>query len=182
MRIFIGIKVEAPNELSLINKETIYEHSRWVKNSNFHLTLVFIGQADKLEIEKISNALSEIAKNHQKFIFKITGTGTFQKRRSSGVLWLGVENSIPLNELQYEVNETVYELMPNLKRQHHSYTPHITVARFKNKQELHKYKLILKNTPIYQEQHVSEIILYESISTPEGVEYKVLEKFTLESE
>ena len=179
MRIFIGIKVEAPQELSLIDKSSTEEHNRWVKESNFHLTLVFIGQATETELQEISYGLKKLVKNHSCFTLKITGLGTFQKKKSSGVLWLNVEQSKALLNLQNEINLLVYETMPNLKPQHLKYKPHITIARFKKPGELEKYKVKLGNIPIHKTQRVTEVILYESVSTHEGVEYKVLEKFAL---
>ncbi|MGQ1786241.1 MULTISPECIES: RNA 2',3'-cyclic phosphodiesterase [unclassified Saccharicrinis] len=179
MRIFIGIKVKAPTKLATIRQHISEEHNKWVKEHNFHLTLVFIGQAQQQDLKKISAALKNIVRSHAPFNFIIKGAGTFQKRRSSGVLWLGVENSETLNKLKDDINRTILQLMPSLKPQHMAYTPHITVARLKNKDLLTKYRQLLEQANISTTQSVSEVILYESVSAPNGVEYNVLEKFKL---
>ncbi|SMO43204.1 2'-5' RNA ligase [Saccharicrinis carchari] len=179
MRIFIGIKIDAPPEVSQIKCELGHAHSKWVKESNYHLTLVFIGQAKTADKVKISQALHKIVPQHAPFVISLKGAGSFQKRRSSGVLWLGVEDSTALKALHNEVNNAVLHIFPNLKNQYKDYTPHITVARIKDREELSAFKQRLNELNVSRRQRVDEVFLYESLSTPNGVEYKVLERFNL---
>lgn len=181
MRLFVGIKIDVPPELTRIKRELNHAHSKWVTDTNYHLTLVFIGQTEPEDIGKISKTLSKIVGHHAPFNLKINGAGKFQKRRSSGVLWLGVEDNIVLKKLHNEVSDALLDLLPDLKNQYKDYTPHITVARIKDKEELSKLELLLNKLKVHMQQNVSEILLYESVSTPDaqGIEYKVLERFVL---
>lgn len=179
MRIFVGIKIDAPREISQIKHELGHTHSKWVKESNYHLTLVFIGQAKRAELMDISQVLRKIVSQHVPFAIRLKGAGSFQKRRSSGVLWLGVEDNAVLKTLHNEVSDALLKLLPNLKNQYKDYTPHITVARIKDKEELSSFKLLLDKLNLDVLQRVNEILLYESVSTPKGVEYRALERFGL---
>lgn len=186
MRLFVGIKIDVPPELTRIKRELHHAHSKWVTDTNYHLTLVFIGQTEPEDIGKISKTLSKIVGHHPPFNLKIKGVGKFQNRRSSGVLWLGVEDNVVLKKLHNEVSDSLLKILPNLKNQYKDYTPHITVARIKGKEELDHFKLLFDKLNLKMQQRVNEILLYESVSAPlaclsgrQGVEYKVLERFGL---
>ena len=171
--------MDAPFELPLINLELGNVHSKWVNAENYHLTVIFIGETELEHIDKISMALHQIVAHIPSFSFKIKGIGKFQNRRSSGVLWLGVEDNAVLKTLHNEVSNALLKLLPNLKNLYKDYTPHITVARIKDREELSSFKLLLDKLNLNVLQKVNEILLYESVSNAHGVDYSVLERFAL---
>ena len=86
---------------------------------NLHLTLVFIGETDRLP--DIKNAFDET--EFSPFDIKIKGAGTFEK----GILWAGIEENEKLSSLYKTLFEKLEKLGFDLEER--DYVPHITLAR-----------------------------------------------------
>ncbi|TAK90173.1 MAG: RNA 2',3'-cyclic phosphodiesterase [Burkholderiaceae bacterium] len=128
---------------------------------NLHLTLAFLGQQPQTllpVLKKISAALPPLdAPLHIDYL------GFFKRRR---IVWAGLHN--PPAEL-FALQETLAQQL----RQHHitfddspAFKPHITLAR--DSALPHETAI----TPIHWV--AGRIVLVESISRPEGVQYRVL--------
>ena len=86
---------------------------------NLHLTLVFIGETER--ISDIEKALSEI--EFPAFDYKISGLGTFDK----GIFWAGIEENESLCKLQKIIFEKLSSI--GIETEKRKYIPHITIAR-----------------------------------------------------
>ena len=141
-----------------------YSSVSWVKKENLHLTLCFIGQADKSTISCLIKEAEKI--NILPFEFNLESTGQFEKARA---LWLGLNN--PNNDLQTLHNKiSAIATICKVSTEANPFVPHITIARkFKEKHKPVFFKSIVWN--------VNKFYLMESISSPAGVQYKVLHSF-----
>ncbi len=143
--------------------------ARRVPVDQIHLTLRFIGEADENQFAAIKGALAGISA--VPFPLALLGVGHFPPGRHPRVLWVGIETSEPLLQLQQEVELALANvgIAPDERR----FSPHITIAR-------------LKDTPpgavlALEERHqgfacapfqVTEFYLYSSILTRDGAIHK----------
>ncbi len=86
---------------------------------NLHLTLVYIGETERLD--EIKSALDEI--EFPDFDYEIEGTGTFEK----GIFWAGAKENEKLRSLR----EIIFEKLANLgfELDGREFVPHITLAK-----------------------------------------------------
>src|SRR6185369_7067594 len=74
----------------------------WVKPSNIHLTIKFLGDVPASSIETVRFAVERAARSVAEFEIEIGGAGCFPSPRSPRVLWVGLSH------------------LPNLLKQLHS--------------------------------------------------------------
>lgn len=178
MRVFIGIKVLEPSLLKKIKHSINSKYCpriKWVKKENLHLTLVYIGTIQPTEIEKIKPILSRIAQKNQPFNMTIKGIGLFKKKRKNTILWLKVSPIKEFKALQKGLLDMVKSELQILQDEHETFTPHITIGRCS------KYISLPEQLPylINETQIIRGIQLFESRSTTNGIEYKIVDQFKL---
>jgi 2'-5' RNA ligase len=93
-----------------------------------HLTLRFIGEVDSSSCGRITDALSEVRADP--FELQVKGIGHFPPRRTPKVLWLGLDQSEPLLQLQRRVEAKLQQ--SGLTPEGRKFSAHITIARFNN--------------------------------------------------
>lgn len=125
MRLFVALDLpwEVKEELSDLSCNL--PGARWVPTDNFHLTLRFIGEANRLQAEEIDLALASL--RGRSFQFSLSGLGWFEKNGRVNTLYVGVERNEDLARLQTKVETALNRcgLAPDKRR----FTPHVTLAR-----------------------------------------------------
>jgi 2'-5' RNA ligase len=183
-RVFLAIPcdggtlvTEAINQL----KSSLSDYRiRWISTGDLHLTLFFFGQISVQQVSVIQDTLFATKDNLQSFSFAINATGIFYSERNPRVLWLGVEKSDNLIALKNEIDQALASIGFFADKQ--PFAPHITIGRFASRQivtpQLVNTINRMKNMkPIVCE--VQSVILYESILSPDGSQYKPIEIFRL---
>jgi 2'-5' RNA ligase len=167
-RLFLALEVPDFEKcaITLWREQALPELSAPVITDNLHLTLCFLGNTE-LEIEQ-----ELIAKlNHikgQKIHLSFTEIGYFKKPK---VLYLKPQKTPhTLLNLVQNLNQMVSSTETNLN--HLEYTPHITVAR-----KVSQYPNIVDSPSIRIQ--FTDIVLYHSQSTNNGVRYKKLRSWQL---
>jgi 2'-5' RNA ligase len=125
MRLFVALDLPWEVKEELSDLSCSIPGARWVPTDNFHLTLRFIGEADRLQAEEIDLALATL--RGRSFAFSLSGLGWFEKAGRVSSLWVGVERNADLGRLQSKVETALGRvgLAPDRRR----YTPHVTLAR-----------------------------------------------------
>lgn len=182
-RIFIAVKTEPGPELhkTLATFRSVLggERIKWADPVNIHLTLAFLGDTEEGKIKSLSVMLKEKCRDFGDFSFQLKGTGVFKSLRDPRVIWIGIEPSDKLNNLNEQIvaglKETGFQLEERLFR------PHITIGRIKSLKDADNLKTLISRyaDKMIQKVDVNEVILYESILMPAGPLYKPLEKFKL---
>ena len=103
--------------------------AKWTPPEQLHCTVRFLGNVADDRAVEIEAALHEV--RMQPLVVRISGVGTFPAadRRAQNVLWVGVETTPELHELQQRVDDSLE--MIGMRRESRPYHAHITVARIR---------------------------------------------------
>lgn len=125
MRLFVALDLPWEVKEELADLSCNIPGARWVPTENFHLTLRFIGEANRLQAEEIDLALATL--RGRSFSFSLSGLGWFEKNGRASMLWAGVERNAELARLQSKVETALHRIgtPPDRRR----FTPHVTLAR-----------------------------------------------------
>ncbi|PQA86509.1 RNA 2',3'-cyclic phosphodiesterase [Hyphococcus luteus] len=126
-RLFVALEIPEIVADALTLLQSGVDGARWVKAENFHLTLAFIGEADRHGFSAALDALEKV--EAPAFDMRLSGVGVFGDRKPHA-LWAGVAASPELNHLQAKVETALRRAGFNLDKR--KFTPHVTLAYLKN--------------------------------------------------
>ncbi len=148
---------------------TLYPSLKWVQTESMHLTLRFFGDIPESEVEKICSLLSSW--HPGPLAFSLDSIGSFGKRTSPSVFWLG--GSFP-----EEVSRVAGELgrLPDEKgiKGVHRFHPHLTFARRRDLTTLPKFDPPCEIRGVFE-----EAVVINSRLTSGGPEYTFIERYDL---
>lgn len=146
----------------------------WVKASNLHLTLRFLGDITKDQVSTIKSCVEQASQNINNFAITASGLGTFPNSGRPRVFWVGInDTSKNLLSLQKRVEQELVKA--GFGASDHPFSPHLTLGRVKegNAQELAEKLSIIKFEPLNFD--VSELIVMRSDLRAGGSIYTKLE-------
>lgn len=122
-RLFVALTLPEVVADALSQLQSGLNGARWTSEENFHLTLHFIGEADRHGLQEIHMALSAVSP--PAFAIRLSGCGFFGDRKPRA-LWAGVEAAPALSFLQAKVATALARAgFPGDKRK---FAPHVTIA------------------------------------------------------
>ena len=143
----------------------------WVKSSNIHLTIKFLGDVPASRIETVRAGVERATHSARKFEIEIGGAGCFPSPRNPRVLWVGLSHlSDALKQLQSNIeNELAREGFP---REQKRFSPHLTIGRVRNPHNAARTTEDLIAQGFEPESFpVTEIIVMRSDLNPQGSIY-----------
>ena len=183
MRLFLGTYAEPQIIYSNIDPAKLQEYwncsMKFVEPENIHLTWKFIGNIEEDKVDNLINAVKEcmdtsldIKIKFQEFV--IWPNGKFPRQ----LVLIGKDLNGDGAQLYKSLNNNLVEV--GLQKEKYSFKPHITVARFRIK-EKPKEAFILPEWMKFQETTMdfSGLSLIQSILSPKGSTYKVIESFNI---
>lgn len=182
-RIFIGVKIDAGDNLrkliSGLKTSLKDEKIKWTVIENFHITLAFLGDTDEDKIVAISKMLMSACEDFGEFKLSVKGAGIFKNFKEPRIIWTGIEASERMNELYVSVMKGLKDTGISLEDR--PFNPHLTIGRIKSIGDTTMLKDVITDVSNLelQEQQINDVILYESILSPDGPFYRPLGKFPL---
>lgn len=195
MRTFIAVEIpeEVRDRLSAVAGELAAGLAdrnaasvlRWTAQSNYHLTLRFLGDTTPVQRDAIGVLLERTTADRPRFSLTLDGLGAFPNWRKMRVLWAGIRGDVQrLSDLQREVEAGVQACGFAVERQ--GFHPHLTLARANRDA---RGELIAQAGSFLAAQkklaqgvgqwEVSEVVLMASELRPTGSVYTALERFGL---
>ena len=183
LRTFVGIT--APSEVGNIKQMLISTMEndkadiRWVKHSNLHLTVKFLGYTPEDDITSLCSDIDNLVKKHNPFNLSVSGTGCFPNTMKPSVLYLDVSGdhkplSLIVNEAEELFSNRGYPKMKD------PFIPHITIARIKYPQKFTPdITSFLNSSYDGIDFPVNHLQFFSSEILPEGVFYNLLGTFPL---
>lgn len=123
VRLFVALAIPDSVADALTGLQNGLEGARWRPAENFHLTLAFIGEADRHRANDAIDALSSV--EAPGFDLRLSGLGAFGERKPRAV-WAGAAPSSGLTHLQGKVETALRRRGFDLERR--KFTPHVTLA------------------------------------------------------
>lgn len=145
---------------------------KWIKPSNLHLTLKFLGEVPDQRLPQIQDGMQRAAAGKTAFAFHIQGTGTFPpKSRKPKVLWVGVETHPLLHLLQQSLEDELSKL--GFPHENRPFSPHLTIGRVKSHADIGPVlsELELHATDDFGIVQADRLVLFKSTLKPTGAEY-----------
>jgi 2'-5' RNA ligase len=105
----------------------------WVKSSNIHLTIKFLGDVPSSKIGSVCEAVERAATGLSEFDIEVSGSGCFPSARSPRVLWVGLGN-MPDNLKRLHSNIEGELERAGFPREQKRFSPHLTIGRVRNQQ------------------------------------------------
>lgn len=184
LRCFIAVTLPAPLKQSVGKimrglSETGAD-VKWVPEQNLHLTLKFLGATGEEKIEEMTGALRKKLSPYPPFYITIGGVGSFPGGRHPRVIWVGIQEHWPLEDIYRAVEGVTTRL--GYPPEDRPFSPHLTIGRVRSGKRLAE---VLKRLDELQAADIGEfevkgVTLMKSELKPGGAEHSSLAEILLE--
>lgn len=182
VRAFIALRLSAaPVEegiAALIERlRTPDDGIRWVRRSNFHLTLFFLGPSVPRErLAPIAEALGMIAATSAPFEIAARGVGAFPNLARPRAVWVGL-HSAELIRLAAQVTDAAVRC--GFAAERRGYSPHLTIGRVRTLRSPGRLRGALNEEAdsSFGLSRIERVVLYRSELGPESSTYHELAAF-----
>lgn len=184
MRLFVAL--DLPDELAQEVERHATEarrelpRARWVRPENLHLTLAFLGEVDAGDLPVLHEHLTPAFAGVAPFEMQLHQGGTFPPRRPARVAWIGIEADDELPQLALRVR-TALQRAVGFEPDRRGFSAHLTVVRCKQpwrRREIERFERHFRGA-VGRPFEVTEGVLYESVLSPGGARYRVLQRYPL---
>lgn len=127
MRLFIAVNFNEQTKDKIVSVQNrLREHGRgnFSFRENLHLTLVFIGEVQRQQVESVKKAMEQVQIPKMKLTFDRTGCF---RRNGSDTWWIGLRKNDALYKMQRELTAALREAGFDIENR--PYKPHLTIAR-----------------------------------------------------
>lgn len=170
-RVFIAINLpdDIKEKLAEFRDEWPELPARWTKKENLHITLSFLGYLTDEELLEVVDSVKKIAQKHQPFEILLNRICLGPPHRPARMIWLEGETNQELIRLRNDLEKT----------EQREFRTHITLARLKQSEwrNLREKPEIEKDISL--SFPVESIEIMESVLSPKGPTYFILEKIQL---
>jgi 2'-5' RNA ligase len=148
---------------------------RWVRPKGIHLTLKFLGDIEKGQVEKICAAIEQATETSSPFTLHGEGIGVFPDFKRPRVVWVGISGHLEvLYALQKDLDVQLHSLgFPKEKRR---FKGHLTLGRAKGRMDGAKLRRALQPWDDFGTEAftVEALTLFQSDLRPDGAVYSKL--------
>lgn len=180
---FVAIKL--PNQQkrkirNVLNRFSHVPNLNLIETEGLHITLNFVGNVDDVEVPTLCKRIANASEEFLDFPVQLSGFGGFPSLEKPRVFWIGVDKG---SDTLIELNASFRSEIEDLGfLQEQRYTPHLTIARTKQKPISQNEKEDLK-TAIerleFDEFNVEEIVVFSSVAEKNGPVYVPLSTIRL---
>jgi len=184
IRSFIAIEIDQSNRHKVSSLVSSLKKSnadvKWLKDDQMHLTLKFLGNIQRPDIQKISWELKEMLKAFKTFNIRFSKIGGFPSMDHPRVIWLGIDKgSDVLKDLNNKVEKGLGKI--GIKKEGREYRAHLTLGRVRSLKNIPELVRLIKETDIcFQDEiKIERIVLFQSTLTKKGAIYTSLGTYDL---
>jgi 2'-5' RNA ligase len=149
--------------------------ARWIAPENWHLTLKFLGSVYPRLRDWVGGQVAEASRLGEPFETRLTELGAFPSARRARVLWVGLED--PGGRLGRLAGDLDRMLEREFQPEKRAFTPHLTVARFREQASLNED--LLSVDVASEPFRVEALTLYRSYLQRPAARYEALARFPL---
>ena len=145
-----------------------------VKPELAHLTLKFLGEADESLVPDIMDKIARTVEGQVPFTIRLKGMGAFPSLSNIRVVWVGIEDGVPLQRIAHGLEEAMSEL--GFEKEKRDFKPHLTLARARSARNIGAVQEIIRGNAAtdFGEYRVDRVLLKKSVLTPQGPIYSTV--------
>lgn len=184
MRCFIAIELadEIKKQLVALERRNapLDGSVRWMPSEQMHLTLKFLGEVPDANLPATCEAMTAVAAKYSPVNFSVRGAGCFPPGGAVRIFWVGIEEPTgTLGRLRNACEDAFASL--GFARERRSYNPHLTLARVKDPTNSLQIREAARKEANFDagRQRADEIVLFQSILSPQGSTYVPLARASL---
>jgi 2'-5' RNA ligase len=178
-RLFIGIPIESPRsvqQVELWEKDTYLNRNvlNWTVPGNWHITLFFLGSTEESAVQVLKKIIEESFHDAKAYQTELRGVGVFPNTHNPKVLWLGLADLQSILAAYSRLGESLQQNGFSFDQK--PLKPHLTIARVKKADHPSAFQSLLTEyqETVFDRIRLDKVVLFESISTPDGPVYKPL--------
>ena len=185
-RLFAAIELHPDkaftNTLSELQARLKRERITWVSGHNLHLTLKFFGETTDEKIPAIEEAMQLGTLGVPSFDICFNRAGIFGSSYNPKVIWLGADINPALNQLFSQLKTEFEKAGFTYDRQ--NFVPHLTLGRIREISDKALFQQVIGDyrEAFSLEQKVNYLQLYESVLSPKGPIYTILNTAVLQQQ
>jgi 2'-5' RNA ligase len=180
-RAFISIDLARLKEVEdlIISLKTADTTLKVVDPGLIHITLKFLGDTEESKVEGITEAMRSAAEGIDPFEVRLGGTGAFPSKNRIRVVWVGMNDTLPLGTMASRLDESLSQL--GFERERRPFAPHLTVARARSEAPNPAVRQVIENhlQADFGVVHVDRLRLKKSVLTRCGPQYSTVEEVVL---
>lgn len=138
LRLFVAIEIPSDVrdlvDAAVAPIREMFPRAKWVPKQNQHVTLKFLGSTYPRLVDRVTEAIGDVATAGQPFETRVDGLGAFPSQRRAAVLWAGLDDAGGRMSALASALDTA--LAKEFAPEERAFTPHLTVARFKPPERL----------------------------------------------
>ncbi|MCM2280656.1 MAG: RNA 2',3'-cyclic phosphodiesterase [Bdellovibrionaceae bacterium] len=133
---------------------------KWSPPSNWHITLMFLGDVEEDRLPKLGERLFAAAARASAFEIRISGMGAFPDERHARVIWAGTSRSQPILDVQTALETEFGE--EGFAPEQREFHPHLTLGRLRSAGSVREMisPFVRRH---FGEERIEQIVLFESI-------------------
>lgn len=173
-RLFLALPIEreVSSQLEPLLVNLGKENFLHTKKQDLHVTVLFLGFVEEEKIADLAKLTEGIADNTASFQLTLEKVELAPPGQTKTMVWAIFSENESYSQLAEKTSGVLGEFSQRPLREKR--IPHITLARFKEKEIK---ELNLTNFKLSFNLRVQRLVLYESIPNPEGSTYLKLEEF-----
>ncbi len=181
MRVFVAIELEHALKRSLLRVgealSAFRKDVRWVKESQMHVTLKFLGEVDDGRVSDVCDACRQAAARSTSFTLSLDGCGCFPPHGKVRVVWGGTTTTPgELVDCALGCEDALANL--GFDREQRPFAAHMTVGRVRNDRTNGRLREAVEATTLRSaSQWVNSLTVFQSVLQPHGPQYTPIGRF-----
>jgi 2'-5' RNA ligase len=177
IRAFIAVTLATPvvEEIAKVRTELLAAKGdvRWTRIEGLHVTLKFLGDIARNQVEPILAALRAALREQPSLRVSTQGLGAFPHLRRPRVIWAGLSGE-GLKELSDTVEAALMPL--DFPPEEREFAPHLTLGRVRSLRGWERVLVVVKEheQTSFGESVIAQVTLYQSELRPDGAVYRAL--------
>ncbi len=154
----------------------------WVRKENLHLTLRFLGEISRHQLESACAGTKRAAAGVEAFQLRFSGSGCFPSERHPKVVWVGLAE-IPQAILNLHVGIEQELVQAGFPCEERPFSPHLTLGRVRSSRNSSRLVERLSATEFNSETFlVREVVVMKSELKSSGAVYTPIERVELKQQ
>ena len=182
MRLFVSIEIPEDIKRKIQHFQdklkVNFANAKWVKVSNLHITLKFLGEAAEERADDIISKLEEAVESFSPFEVSLAGIDVFPNARNPKVLFLKIASGFQtLSSLASDIDNKLGII--GFKKEEKPFRAHITLARFRSFKKTDASFAVKNEINGVFKFRVKKISLIQSTLIKNGPVYKCLKLISI---